>query len=148
MQITSKLTTSVEEAYKEKNGIVIDLDLGVELLRNFNKKTLSKAKEFKKYAKKFNGKNQEFQKNKVIKFMKEELYVFFQREFLDKFYLNKEYEVLDKDIIAVYIFGTFLEGHATTTQIDIPTQFKLVIVEMTQRIYEELAKKANGELKE
>ena len=66
MQFQSKLTTSVEEAYKEKNGIVIDLDLGVELLRNFNKKTLSKAKQFKKYAKKFNGKNQDFQKNVPI----------------------------------------------------------------------------------
>jgi len=138
----SKLVTSMEEAKKEKNGIIIDLDKGVELLVAFNKKTVSKSKKFKKFAKKFNGANPELQKKKILKFMKDELYPIFKVEFLDKFYKNKEYEVLDKDIIATYIFGSFLEGHATTTKIDIPTQFKLITAELTNRIYAELEKKS------
>ena len=138
-----KVVTSFDEAYEEKNGIVIDLDKGVELLIEFNKKTVSRSKKFKKFAKKFNGANPELQKKKVLKFMKDELYLVYKNEFLDKFYLNKEYEVLDKDILSVYIFGSFLEGHATTTKIDIPTQFKLLIVELTNRIYDEIKKKGN-----
>ena len=133
----AKIVNSYEEAYKEKNGIVIDLDKGVELLLNFNKKTITKSKKFKKIAKKFNGSNPELQKKKILKFMKDELYLIFRNEFLDKFYLNNEYEVLDKDIISVYIFGSFLEGHATTTKMDVPTQFKAIIVELTNRIYNE-----------
>ena len=135
-----KIVDSFEKAYEEKNGVIIDLDRGVELLMNFNKKGVTKAKKFKKFAKKFNGANPELQKKKVLKFMKDELYLTFKNEFLDKFYLNKEYEIIDKDIISTYIFGSFLEGHATTTNIDIPTQFKLIIVELTNRIYDELNK--------
>ena len=137
----TKLVASEEEANSQKNGIVMDLDLGVEYLVQFNKKTVSKSKQFKKIAKKFKGADPVLQRKKILKFMKDELYPIFQREFLDKFYKNKEYEVLDKDIIATYIFGTFLEGHSTTTKIDIPTQFKLITVELTNRIYSELEKK-------
>jgi hypothetical protein len=136
----SKIVTSVEEAKKENNSVIIDLDEGVEYLFNFNKKTWPYAKKFKKLSRKFDGSNPELQKKKVLKFMKDELYNIFKNEFLDKFYKNKEYEVLDKDIIAVYIFGCFVEGHAKGVEIDLPTQFKLIIKELTDRIYEERSK--------
>jgi len=137
----SKLVTSMEDAKKQKNGIIVDLDKGVELLVQFNKKTISKSKQFKKFAKKFNGADPVLQKKKILKFIKEEIYPIYQKEFLDKFYENKEYEILDIDVLATYTFGSFIEGHATTSKIDIPTQFKLITAELTNRIYAELQKK-------
>ena len=139
MKIQTKIVDSIEEAYSQINGHVIDLDEGVEYLMNFNSKSVSLAKKFKKMTAKFNGSNPSAQKKKAKKFAIDNLYATFESEFLIKFYPNKEYEVLDKDVIATYILGCFIEGNATVKDIDVDKQFKLLVIELTNNIYRGLA---------
>lgn len=146
VNLKAKLVDSVEAAYKEINSIPVDLDKAVELLMNFNADTTEEAKQFKKLARKFNGSDPKYQEKQTLKFMKEKLFPKFKTHFLDVMYPKGEYEILKKEIIAVYIFGSFIEGHATTTQIDIPTQFKLLTIELTNRIYGKLFEEGKKEL--
>jgi len=139
MKIQNKFVDNLEDAYKEVNRKVIDLDEAVELLMNFNTKSIPYAKKFKNMSSKFNGSNPKGQEKKAKKFAIDNLLPIFESEFLIKFYPNKEYQILDKNIIAIYILGCFIEGHATTTKIDIDKQFKLLTVELTNNIYKGLA---------
>lgn len=132
-EIKTKIVESVEEAEKEKNGVIYDLDAGVVLLMNFNKKSVSKAKNFKKVGKKFNGADPERQKKEIFKFIDKELAPIFYNEFTSKFYKNDELEGLDKEIINTYIFGAFIEGHAKKLELNIPLMFKNLIKELTDR---------------
>lgn len=132
-EIESKIVSSEEEANKEKNKIIYDLDKAVILLMNFNKKSVSKAKQFKKIGKKFNGANPEKQKKEIFKYIEKELAPIFYNEFSSKFYKNNELEGLDKEILNTYIFGAFLEGHAKKLELNIPLMFKSLVKELTDR---------------
>jgi len=140
-ELESKVVSSLEEAEKQKNGIIYDLDQGVVLLMNFNKKSVSKAKAFKKIAKKFNGADPEKQKKEIFKFINKELAPLFYNEFTSKFYKNDELDGLDKNILNTYIFGAFLEGHAKKLEVNIPTLFKNLIKELTDRANAEKLKR-------
>jgi len=136
--ISVKLVDSTADAYKEKNGLVIDLDLGLSYLMKFNAKTITKAKKFKKLLKKIDNLNKDAKQEEIFRFIEKELFAMFTYEFLDKFYKNKEYEILDKNDLYIYVFGAFIQGHAT--KIDINRMLKMSIIELTNRIYDELSK--------
>jgi hypothetical protein len=140
LEVTSKIVESEEEANKEANKIVYDLDNAVILLMNFNKKSVSKAKNFKKIAKKFNGSDPEKQKKEIFKYIEKELAPIFFNEFSSKFYFNGELDGLDKEILNTYIFGAFLEGHAKKLELNIPLMFKKLVKELTDRAVEEKRK--------
>ena len=134
-KIKAKIVDSIEKAYKEVNGIVVDLDKASELLTDFNANVAEEAKEFKTFVKGLKNVSPEGRKSKAIDFAKKKLYSKFQESFLDKFYPSKEYEVMEKDDICVYILGSFIEGQAKISTIDVDTQFKLLVSELTNRIY-------------
>lgn len=117
------------------NSIVIDIDKGIELLLEFNRKTVIFEKEFQKLTKKQNGKDPDFQKKLVLKFVKEKLLNIFKYEFLDKFYLKEEYKKLENEILLTYIFGIFVIGHSKKFENDIMSGYAKVIKEMSDRIY-------------
>lgn len=132
-KIESKVVASLEEAEKEENKVIYDLDEGVLLLMNFNKKSVTKSKDFKKIGKKYNGSSPEKQKQEILKYIDKELYPIFYNEFISKFYKNNELEKLDREVINTYIFGAFLEGHAKRLEMSIPVLFKNLIKELTDR---------------
>ena len=135
-KIETKIVNSLEEAETESNKIIYDLDAGVMLLMNFNKKCVGKAKDFKKIAKKFDGSDGNKQKKAIFKFIDKELAPIFYNEFTSKFYKNDELSHLDKEALNTYIFGSFIEGHAKKLEIDITLLFKNLIKEMTDRATE------------
>jgi hypothetical protein len=117
------------------NSKVFDIDAGVELLLNFNRKTVMFEKDFKKLTKKQEGKDPEYQKKLVISFVKDHLFNIFKNEFLDKFYSNKEYLKLDPVILNTYIFGIFVVGHSKKFEENMIKTFAQIIKEMTDRMH-------------
>ena len=136
--VSMRVLESVELGYKNVNETVIDLDAGVELIVDFNTKTTTQAREFRKLSKKLQNKDDAYKQKGIIKFIKKEVFPAYKVEFLDKFYKGGEYEVLDEKVLLTYCFGAFLGAHATNSQMDFPAMLKMLIIEMTNRIYSDL----------
>ena len=128
----TKVVDSMEKAQQE-NAIIYDIDYGVELIENFNRKTTRFEKEFKKLGKKQNGKNPEYQKKIVLKFVKNNLLPIWKNEVESKFWKAGEMDFLEKDVIATYVFGAFVTGHSKGLQQHMRTAFANILKEMTDR---------------
>jgi len=143
----TKILTSMEEAKEIDNGIVYDIDEGVQYLEEFNRKTTRFEKQFKKLGKKQNGRNPNQQKKLVYKFVEENLLPFWKTEVEQKFWKFKEMEFLEKDIIYTYIFGAFVTGHSKGLQQHMRTAFANILKEMTDRAIAAKEKKDYQEMR-
>lgn len=132
----SKIVKDINEA--KPNDLVYDIDLGVELLKDFLKKTSIHTKDFKKISKKMNGKDKEKQQKDLNKFCKEKLLNQWNFYFKDKFYVRNELAKLSEEIEYTYILGIFISGHSELPNIKNNLNKVLAnsIYELTQRASE------------
>lgn len=132
----SKIVTDVNEA--KPNDLIYDIDLGVDLLKDFLQKTSVHAKDFKKLSKKMDGKNKNKQQKDLNKFCKDKLLNQWNFYFKDKFYTRNELENLSEDIEYTYILGIFISGNSELPNIKNNLNKVLAnsIYELTQRASE------------
>ena len=128
----TKVVDSIEKIENE-NALVYDIDHGVELVENFNRKSTRFEKEFKKLSKKQKGTDPNYQKKIVLKFVKNNLLPIWKNEVESKFWTAGEMDYLDNDVIYTYIFGAFVTGHSKGLQQHMRTAFANVLKEMTDR---------------
>ncbi len=124
---------SEEEAFKVENGIIIDLNKGIELLLEFNRKTVKFSKEFKKLVNKQKECDSAYQKKLCLKFVETNLFKIWEKEFGEIFFKD-DFKRLDKEILYTYIFGTFVIGHSKKTQENLGKLYARVIGEMATKI--------------
>jgi hypothetical protein len=144
--MNSKIISSMEDAKKYDNAIIYDIDDGIELVKNFIKKTIPLAKEFKKVGKKQNGKDPFEQEKIVINFVKKFLFESFNKEFVDKFFINNELSYLEPKVLYIYIFGLFVIGHSKNLDAN-QTQEQVIartLTELSSRAFNEKKKKEDS----
>jgi hypothetical protein len=129
----TKVVETMEEAEKQENAMIYDIDKGVEYIEEFNRFTTRFEKEFKKLTKKQNGADPSFQQKLVFKFVKEKLYPFWKKEVESNFWKYGEMKYLEKETIYTYVFGAFVTGHSKGLQPHMRTAFANILKEMTDR---------------
>lgn len=132
----TKIVSEITE--KAENEIVYDIDEGLSFIKDFIKRTSSKAKPFYKLSKKMNGKEPEKQKKETFKFCKEELLNQWMFSFGNKFYKNMELNFIEIDDLYTYILGFFILGNSEKKEMK-EKRDELIcktIFEMTQRMHE------------
>ena len=128
----TRIVSSLEEVGNE-SALIYDIDNGVSLIENFNRKSSRFQKAFKKLSKKQKDTDPNYQKKIVFKFVKENLLPIWKQEVESKFWTTGEMDFLDKEVIYTYIFGAFVTGHSTGLQQNMRTAFANILKEMTDR---------------
>lgn len=131
-----KIVSDLKEA--KPNDIIYDIDFGIELLKEFIKKTFLHTKDFKKLSKKMNGKDKEKQEKELHKFCKEKLLKQWNFIFSSKFYVRDEMLKIEDKVLYTYILGVFISGHSELPNVknNLNKLLANTIYELTQRAVE------------